>query len=140
MTLVIYKKLFFYMMIFFFLPQLFFLYIGFSSATLYHFLFIFVPLSLFLGTFIYLTYDKPFSFWLSFILVNLLWWPLFFKLALRAVFVIMHLGMDGADGMGSPLAFLIHLVYELVLFVPLSFIFITGSWLIFKNRSAVRQG
>ena len=76
--------------------------------------------------YIYLRKDKSFSFWISFSVVNLFWWPLLFQTVRRIWFVIEHGGMERSDGHGSPVAFLLSLAGEQILFVPLSIAMVAG--------------
>jgi len=76
--------------------------------------------------YIYLRKDKSFSFWISFSVVNLFWWPLLIQTVRRIWFVIEHGGMERSDGHGSPVAFLLSLAGEQILFVPLTIAMVAG--------------
>ena len=56
----------------------------------------------------------------SFLLVILFWLLLLGQTVMRIIFVIQNGGMDRADGYGSPGAFLIGLVGEQLVFIPLT--------------------
>jgi hypothetical protein len=103
-----------------------FIYIGISKASIVHLLFWGGILIASWGLYISLLKDKRLSFWLSFALVNFVWWPLLVQTARRIIFVIVNQGMDRADGGGSPLAFLLGLIGEQVFFIPLTFAMIFG--------------
>ena len=81
---------------------------------------------------------RAFSFWGSFLLINLFWWPLLARTIMRIGFVIEFSGMERADGYGSPLAFLMRLVGEQIFFVPLSVAMIAGALAIRESRKALR--
>lgn len=66
------------------------------------------------------------SFVVSFAMVNLVWWPLLYQTGRRVAFVIREGGMEPADGMGSPAAFLLHAALEQIFFVPLTAAMIFG--------------
>lgn len=52
--------------------------------------------------------------------------PIVYRLFQRAIFVSENGGMERVDGYGSPLAFIIGLSFELVLFLPLLCLFLAG--------------
>lgn len=55
-----------------------------------------------------------------------------YRLFQRAIFVIENGGMESAIGFGSPLAFLVGLSFELVLFIPLLCLFLVGLFSIVR--------
>jgi len=75
---------------------------------------------------IYLNRQKPYAFLMSFSFISLLWIPLLYRTYARVIFVIENGGFERADGYGSPLAFLIGIVFEQIFFIPLSILFISG--------------
>ena len=75
---------------------------------------------------IYLNRQKPYAFIVSFSFISLLWIPLLYQTYARVIFVIENGGFERADGYGSPLAFLIGIVFEQIFFIPLSILFISG--------------
>jgi hypothetical protein len=78
------------------------------------------------GLYMYLLKGSRLSFWLSFAVVNIVWWPLLLQTINRIVFVIENHGMDRPDGGGSPLAFLLGLMGEQMFFIPLTVAMIFG--------------
>jgi hypothetical protein len=82
------------------------------------------------GSYLYLRNEGKHAFWLSFTLVNLLWWPLLWRTISRILFVMENGGMERADGYGSPMAFLIGLIVEQWFFMPLTFVFLFGIFTI----------
>ena len=52
--------------------------------------------------------------------------PIAYRLFERVYFISTNGGMERADGYGSPLAFLIGLSFELVLFIPMVCLFLVG--------------
>jgi hypothetical protein len=80
--------------------------------------------------YIYLRKYKVFSFWGSFILINLFWWPLLAQTIRRTLFVMENGGMERADGQGSPVAFLLGVVGEQIFFIPLSIALTAGVFAI----------
>lgn len=62
--------------------------------------------------------------------------PLVYRLFQRVVFVSENGGMERADGYGSPLAFVVGLSFELMLFIPLLFLFVVGLRYFFRVSSS----
>lgn len=108
------------------LPSGFLIWVGIVTSSVSHLVFWGGMLGLWWGTYFCVQYDKRFSFWGSFLLVNLFWWPILGKTILRIIFVVENGGMERADGYGSPVAFLIGLVGEQLFFIPLSLAMIAG--------------
>jgi len=108
------------------LPSLFLLFVGISKMSLTHLGFWGGMLALWWGSYWYLRKGTKTSFWLSFCLVNLFWWPLLLQTVRRAVFIVKNGGMERADGYGSPLAFLIGIIGEQLFFLPLCLAMIFG--------------
>ena len=73
------------------------------------------------------------SFTLSFVLTNVLLLPLVAQTIRRIVFIIVNGGMERADGYGSPMAFLLGVIFEMFYFLPLSFTEAFGILIILKN-------
>ncbi|WP_155237933.1 hypothetical protein [Teredinibacter turnerae] len=59
--------------------------------------------------------------------------PMVSRLIQRVVFVLENGGMEQADGYGSPLAFIIGLSFELVLFLPLFCLFLVSAWCLIRG-------
>jgi hypothetical protein len=103
-----------------------FIYIGINKGSITHLLFWGGVLIVSWGLYLYLLKGSCLSFWLSFALVNIVWWPLLLQTIRRVIFLIVNQGMDRADGGGSPLAFFLGLVGEQIFFIPLTFAMIFG--------------
>ena len=65
-------------------------------------------------------------FWISFIPVTIFWSILLIQEIRRILFIIENHGMDSANIPGSPLAFLIGFIFELIYFIPLTFALFNG--------------
>ncbi len=78
------------------------------------------------------------SFGITFILVNLFWWPLLAKTVQRVLFVLENGGMERADGYGSPLAFLIELVGEQTFFLPLTATLFFGCMVLMRSNKQLQ--
>lgn len=87
------------------------------------------------SAYFYVRSDRRFSFWGSFLLVNLFWWPLLVQTIRRIAFVMENDGMEGADGHGSPLAFLIGIVFEQAFFLPLSVALVAGLIVVMQSKA-----
>jgi hypothetical protein len=74
------------------------------------------------------------SFGLTFLLVNVFWWPLLARTAQRVLFVLENGGMERSDGYGSPLAFLIGLVGEQAFFLPLTATLFFGCMVLIRSN------
>ncbi len=85
------------------------------------------------GLNLYLKRDGKFAFETSFGFVAVLWSFFAFLEYKRVVFVIENGGMERADGYGSPLAFLINLFFESILFLPLNISLILGIYVLIKK-------
>ena len=121
-----YKITFLFVSIMASVPSTFLFWVGMKNLSLSHLFFWGGMLMLWWCTYIYLRMDKKFSFWWSFLLINLFWWPLLAQTIRRILFVIENGGMDRADGYGSPMAFLLGLVGEQFFFIPLSIAITAG--------------
>lgn len=74
-----------------------------------------------------LVFHKKAGFFTAFTIVSGLWLLGCFLTVRRIMFVIENQGMERADGFGSPLAFLIGLIFEqCFLFVPMTILFGLG--------------
>ncbi len=74
--------------------------------------------------------ESKWSLGLSFGLVNLFWWPLLWQTTRRTLFIFENGGLDSSDGYGSPLAFLVGMTGEQILFLPLCFSMLFGTLVI----------
>jgi hypothetical protein len=78
------------------------------------------------------------SFGISFVLVNLFWWPLLARTVQRVLFVIENGGMEQVDGYGSPLAFLIGLVGEQTFFMRLTAALLLGCMALIRSNKQLQ--
>ena len=69
--------------------------------------------------------QKRYFFWISFVPIVLVWVILFLQEIRRVLFIIENSGME-KDGVGSPMAFLLGMFFELIFFIPLSFALFFG--------------
>ena len=67
------------------------------------------------------------AFWLSLVISTIFWFVLLLQTTNRIFFIMENGGMERADGQGSPLAFLIGMVIELLFFIPLCFV-VSFGW------------
>lgn len=74
------------------------------------------------------------SFTFSFILNSLVWLVLLIQIIRRIVFVMQNGGMERADGYGSPVAFLLGVITEMLFFLPLSFTEVLGFAVLLRKR------
>jgi hypothetical protein len=74
------------------------------------------------GAYFLLRTNKKYVFSVSLMIVNLFWWPLLVQTIRRMYFVIENDGLEGANGYGSPLAFLLSLTFEQFFFIPISMV------------------
>ena len=132
-----YKDAFLFVAVMVSLPSVLFLVVGIFGLNVFNLTFWGGMLLLWWGTYIYLRAGKAFSFWGSFLLINLFWWPLLVHTGRRIWFMIENGGIERADGHGSPLAFLIGLVGEQIFFLPLSVAMIAGALAIAPFRRAL---
>lgn len=82
----------------------------------------------------YLKSQKPYTFLVSFLMVNIFWLPLLYRTYERVAFIDENGGFEKADGYGSPLAFLIGMVFEQMFFIPLTLIFILGVFVLLSEN------
>jgi hypothetical protein len=88
------------------------------------------------GMYFYLNTASKLAFWLTFLLVNLHWWPLLFRSVHRVLFVIENVGGGRAYSFGSFMAYLTHGLFELIFFVPLTFALVFGVLAIKNSNKA----
>jgi len=74
------------------------------------------------------------AFILSYILVNILWIPILYRTINRILFIFENGGMERADGSGSPMAFLLGIIFEQIFFIPLTIVWIYGLYFILFKR------
>ncbi len=135
----VYKKAFLFVSIIVSLPSMFFLAVGVPMLDIPKMAFGGGILLLWWGTYAYLRTGKALSFWGSFLLINLFWWPLLLQTGRRVWFVIENGGMERDDGAGSPLAFLVGIVGEQIFFLPLCAAMIAGTLAIRGVGRALRS-
>jgi len=70
--------------------------------------------------------NLSYSFHVSYLLVCIFWLGLFYQTCRRLMFVVSNDSLEGPGGAGSPLAFLIGMFFEQLLFLPLSVVFVSG--------------
>ena len=92
-------------------------------------------LTLWWGAYLAVRHELRYSLWASLVLVNLCWWPLLAATVMRLVFVIENAGLESADG-GSPGSFLVGLVFEQLLFIPLSLALYAGVTMIVRPATS----
>ena len=85
-------------------------------------------------TYTYLKKQTYIAFILSYSLVNILWIPLLYRTINRILFIFENGGMERADGFGSPLAFLLGIIFEQIFFIPLTILWISGFYFILFKR------
>ncbi len=68
-------------------------------------------------------------------MVNIFWLPLLYRTYERVAFIDKNGGFARVDdGYGSPLAFLIGMVFEQIFFIPLTLIFILGVFVLLSEN------
>jgi len=82
----------------------------------------------------------PTAFRISLALATLLWLYLLFVTVRRVGFVLEHGGMERADGYGSPMAFLLGVFFEQLLFLPLCIVVLRGWRRALPRRHLPRIG
>jgi len=85
-------------------------------------------------TYTYLKKQTHIAFILSYILVNILWIPILYRTINRILFIFENGGMERADGSGSPMAFLLGIIFEQIFFIPLTIVWIYGLYFILFKR------
>ena len=78
------------------------------------------------GLYYLLRKNMKYSFQASFVLVSVCWALLAYQTSRRILFVIENDSLEGEGGRGSPLAFLIGLIFEQFIFLPLTIVFVSG--------------
>lgn len=116
------------------LPSAFLVVVGVVNLSASHILFWGGMLCLWWFAFWHLSRGVKQSFGVTFLLVNLFWWPLLARTVQRVLFVVENGGMEQADGYGSPLAFLIGLIGEQAFFLPLTVTFFLGCMVLMRSN------
>jgi len=117
------------------IPSAFFIFIGFYNGKAGALLFGFFILLLSWGMYYILKQNKKYSFEISFLLISIFWLLLLIQETKRILFIIENGGMELKNGQGSPLAFLLGVIGELIFFIPLTIAIITGiKYLLTKNN------
>ena len=70
---------------------------------------------------------------ISFSLINIFWLVLSIQEIRRIIFIFENKGMELKNGQGSPLAFLLGMVGEMIFFIPLTIVVITGIRYLWKK-------
>ena len=112
------------------MPSVFLLYIGATRTNIFHMMLGGGMLSLWWCAYFNISKESRWSFWLSFGLVNLFWWPLLWQTTRRILFIFENGGLDSSDGYGSPLVFLVGMTGEQLLFLLLCFSMLFGTMVI----------
>jgi len=89
---------------------------------------------LWMQTYNYLKKQTRKAFIISYFLVNILWIPLLYRTVTRILFIFENGGMERADGYGSPMAFLLGLIFEQIFFIPLTLLVIYGLYFILLKK------
>jgi len=79
--------------------------------------------------------DERYGIKVSVIFSAIVCTPFLYRLIARLRFVLEYGGMEGPQGYGSPLAFLIGAIFELLFFVPLFVLCIYGVILHFGDKT-----
>jgi len=123
-----------YYMLFFSLFFGFLAFIGHNPVSIFIFTLNFF---LWVQTYNYLKKQTQKAFIVSFILVNILWLPLLYRTITRVLFMFENGGMERADGYGSPMAFLLGLIFEQIFFIPLTILVMSGLYFILLKRKTI---
>jgi len=91
------------------------------------------------GAYFLLRFRKKCAFAISLVVVNLLWWPLLVQTVRRMHFVIADGALEGADGYGSPMAFLVGLLFEQFFFIPASMVIARAVLKIIRKGEPPRE-
>ncbi len=121
------------------IPAVFFIVVSFFNGKIQTFLFGLFILLLSWGMYALLKKEKKYAFGISFAIINIFWWFFLMQAIKRISFLLKNGGMELPNGMGSPLAFLIGMVSELVFFIPLTIVLISGLIYLFKKRKEVKK-
>ncbi len=128
-----YKKAFLIFSLIVSIPAIFLFIIGLLKFSLIHLV---VWGGLLLAVWLSYSYIKKnniFAFWLSLIVVSIMWFFLLNQTIHRVIFIIENSGMEKSNGSGSPLAFLIGMIGEQLFFLPASLVLFSG-WEIAYNH------
>ena len=116
-------------------PSIFLISIGFYNEKVTTFLFGSFILLLSWGIYFILKKDKKYSFEISFLFITIFWWLLLIQEIKRILFIIENEGMELKNGQGSPLAFLLGMIGELIFFIPLTIAIVVGiKYLLIKYK------
>lgn len=84
--------------------------------------------------------QRRYSFALSFAVMAALWIPLLHQTGRRVHFVLENENLEPRSGDGSPMAFLLGMAVEQVLFIPLSAVIFVGAWHLLKAAARMSKG
>ena len=128
-----YRRSVFFLSIAVSFPALFSIVIGLLGGGFSPFLFGTVILLVFWGIYFMVRRNGNYSAGFSFAILGVLWSILLIQEISRIVFIIENEGMDSQTEPGSPLAFLLGMVWELIFFVPLSVVLVCGLRLFYRR-------
>jgi hypothetical protein len=120
-----YKKAFFFVSIVFSVPLCFALTAGLIGLDFMGLAICAVMLILWWGMYFYLKTASKLAFGLSFLLVNLYWWPLLFRSVHRTLYIVENIRIGKAGAL--PMEYLTRTLAELTFFVSLTFALIFGA-------------
>ena len=121
-----YIRSFFILSVVISLPFIFFIFIGLTKMDIKMVTVFLGIMIIYWSVYFQLKKEKKYFFWISFVPILFLWILLFIQEIRRVLFIFENIGMEKANGLGSPLAFLLGMSFELILFIPLSYAFISG--------------
>lgn len=130
-----FRKLFFTITIILSIPSILFLLPGIFHIQVYRVVFWVIVLSILWSGYFFAMSNFKYSLQLSILAVLLLLAPLSHRFISRFIFMAENHGMEGPNGLGSPMAFLIGFVTESFFFLPLMFLFITGLIVLFRSKA-----
>jgi len=120
-------------------PSVFFIFIGFYNGKAGALLFGFFILLLSWGIYYILKQNKKYSFEISFSLISIFWLLLLIQEIKRILFIIENGGMELKNGQGSPLAFLLGVIGELIFFIPLTIAIIAGIKYLLRKYNKMQE-
>jgi len=121
------------------LPAIFLFIVGIITFSITHLVFWGCVLAFIWLSFWAIKNNKPKSFFVTFSIVSAIWLLLLLRTIQRIQFVLVNGGMERADGAGSPLAFLIGVVYEQFFFIPACFVVFFGSWHLLNTMRGINN-